>query len=286
MNNLNIYKNWGKGFVEEVMNGASYEPSGVCPHQCWSETMVLQPAIEGMLGLIVNDGEKKVVISPHFPAGWDSVSVKNIRSGNCTFDLCMKRTDKSYYYTFTPHGNEKVNLEFSPTFPSGTKFSKITKDENDIPFTSFNDQKNVSLLIDFNLTETNLLQFNYDDGIEVLPALTDPLPGSGPEGLRILSDRLFGYKYYIGVEGKRKTLGQIDVYIHNQEIEKIENGTLTGSDGEICHIAVPFDPGQSKYQNKTVIIYLRQEPATGKIVPYHKKGNKEKKENSPKCPRW
>jgi hypothetical protein len=198
----------------------------------------------------------------------------------------MKRSDKSYYYTFTPHGNDRINLEFSPTFPSGTKFSKITKDGNDIPFTSFNDQKNVSLLIDFKLTETTLLQFNYDDGIEVLPALTDPVPGSGPEGLRILSERLFGYKYYIGVEGERKTLGNIDVYIHNQEIEKNENGTLTGSDGEICHIAVPFDPGQSKYQNKTVIIYLRQEPATGKIVPEHKKGNKEKKENSPKCPRW
>jgi glycogen debranching enzyme len=69
MNNLNIYKNWGKGFVEEVMNGATYEPSGVCPHQCWSETMVLQPAIEGMLGLIVNDGEKKIVLSPAFPGG-------------------------------------------------------------------------------------------------------------------------------------------------------------------------------------------------------------------------
>jgi hypothetical protein len=286
MNNLNIYKNWGKGFVEEVMNGATYEPSGVCPHQCWSETMVLQPAIEGMLGLVINDGEKKVVLSPHFPAGWDSASVKNIRAGNCTFDLCMKRTDKSYYYTFTPHDNQPVNIEFSPTLPSGTKFNRILKDGNETPFTTFNDQKNVSLLINFKLTETSILQIDYDNGIEVLPALTDPSPGSRPEGLRILSERLFGYKYYIGVEGERKTLGNIDVYIHNQEIEKIDNGTLTGSDGEIFHIAVPFDPGQSKYQNKTVIIYLRQEPATGKIVPDQKKGNKEKKENSPKCPRW
>jgi glycogen debranching enzyme len=267
MNNLNIYKNWGKGFVEEVMNGSTYEPSGVCPHQCWSETMVLQPAIEGMLGLIVNDGEKKIVLSPHFPAGWDSVSVRNIRAGNSTFDLCMKRTDKSYYYTFTPHGNQQLNIEFSPTLPSGTRFNRITKDGNETPFTTFNDQKNVSLLINLKLTETSLLQFDYGDGIEVLPALTDPSPGSRPEGLRIISDRLFGYKYYIGVEGERKTSGKIDVYIHNQEIEKIENGTLTGSDGEIYHIAVTFDPGSSKYQNKTVIIYLSQEPARGKIVP-------------------
>jgi len=94
------------------MNGSTYEPSGVCPHQCWSETMVLQPAIEGMLGLIVNDGEKKIVLSPHFPAGWDSVSVRNIRAGNSTFDLCMKRTDK-VITTHYPAWNQQLNIEFS-----------------------------------------------------------------------------------------------------------------------------------------------------------------------------
>jgi glycogen debranching enzyme len=286
MNNLNIYKNWGKGFVEEVMNGATYEPSGVCPHQCWSETMVLQPAIEGMLGIKVDAQENKIVLSPHFPAGWDSASVKNIRIGNAIFDLCMKRTEESYFYTFTPHGYQSVNVEFSPTFPAGTQFTRILKDGNETPFASFNDQKTVSLLTNLKLTETCLLQMDYDNGIEVLPALTDPGPGSKPEGIRIISYRLSGTKYFIGVEGERKTSGNIDVYIHNQEIEKIENGTMKGSDGKIFHIAVDFDPGSSKYQNKMVILYFKQESATGKIIPVQKKEKKEKKENSPKCPRW
>jgi glycogen debranching enzyme len=286
MNNLNIYKNWGKGFVEEVMNGAGYAPSGVCPHQCWSETMVLQPTIEGMLGIKVNALENKIVLSPHFPAGWNSATVENIRVGNATFDLCMKRTGESYYYTFTPHGNQPVNVEFSPTFPSGTKFTRILKDENETSFTSFNDQKSVTLLTNLKLTETCLLQMDYDKGIEVLPAITDPSPDSKPEGLRIISYRLSETKYFISVEGERKTSGNIDVYIHNQDIEKIENGILKEWDGEIYHIDVDFDPGTSKYQNKTVIIYLNQEPATGKIIPGQKKESKEKKEKSPKCPRW
>jgi glycogen debranching enzyme len=296
MNNLDIYKYWGKGFIEEVMNGASFEPSGVCPHQCWSETMVLQPAIEGMLGLVVNDGENKVVLSPHFPAGWDSASVRNIRSGNSTFDLSMKRTDKSYYYTFTPHGNQPVIVEFSPTYPSGTIFNQITRDGNETQFTSFNNQKSTSLLVDLKLTGNTVLQVEYNAGIEVLPAVTDPSPGSQPEGLRILGSRLSGYKYYIRVENERKTLSTIDVYVHNQEIEKIENGTLMGSNGDIFHINVAFDPGPSKYQVKTVIIYLKQGSATGRIISIPEKENKEyrekkkeykeKKANSPKCPRW
>jgi len=268
------------------MNGSTYEPSGVCPHQCWSETMVLQPAIEGMLGIKVIPQENKIVLSPHFPAGWYSAIIENIRVGNSTFDLCMKRAEESNFFTFTPHGNQPVNIEFSPTFPAGTKFTRILKDGNETPFASFNDQKSVSLLTNIKLTETCLLQMDYDKGIEVLPALTDPGPGSKPEGIRIISYRLSGYKYFVGVEGERKTSGNIDVYIHNQDIEKIENGILKGSDGEIYHIAVDFDSGVSKYQNKIVIIYLNQEPASGKIIPGQKKEIKEKKENSPKCPRW
>ena len=283
MNNLDIYKNWGKGFVEEVMNGATCEPSGVCPHQCWSETMVLQPAIEGMLGIKVDAQENKIVMSPHFPAGWDSASVKNIRIGNAIFDLCMKRTEESYFYTFTLHGSPAVNLEFSPTFPAGTQFTRILKDGNETPFASFNDQKSVTLLTNLKLAETCLLQMDYNNGIEVLPALNDPCPGSKPEGFRIISYRLSGTKYFVGVEGESKTLGNINFYIHNQEIEKIENGILQGSDGNIFHIATAFDPGGSKYLDKTIIIYLKKEPATSKIVPDLKK---EKKENSSKCPRW
>jgi hypothetical protein len=127
---------------------------------------------------------------------------------------------------------------------------------------------------------------DYNNGIEVLPALTYPRPGSNPEGIRIISYRLSGTKYFIGIEGERKTSGNIDVYIHNQEVEKVENGILKGSDVKIFHITVDFDSGFSKYQNKTVILYFKQEPATGKIIPDQKKQKKEKKENSPKCPRW
>ena len=105
MGNLGIYKHWGLGFVEEVMNGSVYEPSGVCAHQCWSETMVLEPAIEGMLGLKVNMQENKISLDPHFPANWDSATIRNIRMGEAFFDFHMQKGKESYIYTFVPHGS-------------------------------------------------------------------------------------------------------------------------------------------------------------------------------------
>ncbi len=78
MNNLQVYKHWGLGYVEEVLHGLEYKPSGVCHHQCWSETMVLQPIVEGMLGLEPNAVEHEISLSPRFPPQWDDVSVNHI----------------------------------------------------------------------------------------------------------------------------------------------------------------------------------------------------------------
>ncbi|MCX6249086.1 MAG: GH116 family glycosyl hydrolase [Bacteroidetes bacterium] len=258
MNNLNIYKNWGKGFVEEVMNGASYQPSGVCPHQCWSETMVLQPAIEGLLGFKIDGSENKVILTPHFPASWDSVNVRNLRIGNSVFDFCMKRMKGSCFFTFTPQGTLPIKVEFTPAFPAGTRFIHVLKDGKETPFATFNDQKNTYVLTTLILSESSSLRMEYDKGIEVLPAVADPHPGSRPEGLRIISTQYSGYTYYIGVEGESNTSGNVDLYIHNQNIEKIENGTIQGWDGEICHLVVDFGSSLAKYQNKTIIIHLRQ----------------------------
>ncbi|MCX6244062.1 MAG: GH116 family glycosyl hydrolase [Bacteroidetes bacterium] len=266
MNNLNLYKNWGQGFVEEVMNGATYEPSGVCPHQCWSETMVLQPAIEGMLGLKVKAQENKIEFAPHFPADWDSARVINIRMGNASFDFEMKRTSGHYYYTFTPHGNLPVTLEFMPSFPAGTKLNGVLKDGNETQFTSFNDPGTVSLYTILKLTGKCSLDIEFDKGIDVLPAVTDPKPGSGPAGLRIISRRLIGDKYFITVEGERKTSDDITVYIHNQDIEKIENGVLKTLKGDLAVMSVDFEPGGSRYLTKLVIIWLKQGPASGMLI--------------------
>jgi glycogen debranching enzyme len=259
MNNLNLYKNYGQGFAEEVMNGATYKPSGVCAHQCWSETMILQPAIEGILGLKINAQENKIEFAPHFPAVWDSVKVVNIRMGDFSFDFTMKRTPGHYFYIFTPHGSSPAMVEFLPTFPAGTTFTRIVKDGNETRFASFNDPMTVSLLINLKLTEPCSLEVEFDKGIDVIPAVTDPKPGSEPAGLRILSRRLMGDKYYIVVEGERKTSGDLNVYIHNQEIDTIENGTLKSRNRDLASISVDFEPGTSRYLAKTIIISLKRE---------------------------
>jgi len=91
---MNIFDDWGLGYTEEVLHGEIYQPSGVCSHQCWSETNVIHPLITGMLGFEPDALQKTVTLFPQFPAEWPTFRVTNLRVGNSVFNLEMTKSDR------------------------------------------------------------------------------------------------------------------------------------------------------------------------------------------------
>jgi len=256
-NNLNVYKNWGLGFVEEVLNGAEYLPSGVCPHQCWSETMVLQPAIEGLLGLDIRAQENKIVLSPRLPADWNSLNVRNIRIGSRFVDYTFYRNDIGYFYEFQTSSDKPIHIDFMPVLPAGTKILKLYLNGQEIPFSSFKADQNITLFVPVDLKEKSKLELLVEKGIAVLPVIQDPKPGDDATGLRIITAKLKGNEYAIDVEGGGGTNGIVDVYINGQGIERIENGTLIEKKGKIYRVGMTFD-SLSKYSTKKIKIFTKE----------------------------
>jgi hypothetical protein len=257
MNNLNIYKNWGLGFVEEVLNGEEYLQSGVCPHQCWSETMVLQPAIEGMLGLDVRAQENKVILAPHLPADWDSMTVTNIKIGGQSFDFTYRRTGNTYTYRFSPKQVFNLDIEFLPTFPAGTLFTKVSLNGQAAQIASLITSQYTTLISKFNFKSPIIFEIEFDKGISVLPVIAETRPGGPASGLRLISSGLAVNQYIVELEGKSGSTENIKVYINDQEIEKIENARITGKKDNVIVLEVYFDTVTSPYCNKSVIIYLK-----------------------------
>ena len=258
MNNLNVFKNWGLGFVEEVLNGSEYQPSGVCPHQCWSETMVLQPAIEGMLGLVVKAQENKIILSPHLPADWDSLKVDNIRVGNQSFDFKYNRQGPNYTFQFLPKGNVKIKLEFLPSFPAGTLFKKVLQNGQEASVAIFKTTQYNSLLVSSEITTPLTINTEVDKGISVLPVIQNPKPGDHAAGLRIISTNLTGNQFSVIVEGATGSSEILNLYLNGQEIDKVENGTLISRNENILKVNVKFEPSIHKYQTKTLIITIKK----------------------------
>jgi len=257
MNNLNGYKSWGLGFVEEVLNGAEYRPSGVCPHQCWSETMVLEPAIEGMLGMNLNLPDNRLELAPRLPANWDSLSIHAIHAGPCTLDLHMERTPEKYSYHFHVSGTGHPDLDFLPSFPCGTMFTQVMLDREPLAFATVIGKQSSSLIVKFPLDKDHVLEVSYVRGIHALPLVTDPKPGDSAAGMRILSTNFTMNTYEIELENQPGTKGELTVYLHGHPPISIENADLIKQDGDYLHLSVTFGPSQDKYTTKTIKITLQ-----------------------------
>ena len=257
MNNLLIYQHWAKGFVEEVLNGEDFQPSGVCPHQCWSETMVLQPTLEGMLGLYPDATRDYLKISPKLPADWDSLNVENIRIGKSIISLGMKRESGKTIYTLSQKGENKIQIEFGPAFAPGTKFSKAIINGKEVPFTSYSTNESESLGLKFELSGKAEIQIYHSGGISVLPLINHPIPTYKSEGFRILSSNLDDKIYSMNVEGKSKKSETLKVYAPDEKITNVEGGEITGKDSGIYSIKVIFPESAEKYLRKTIKISLK-----------------------------
>ena len=256
MNNLNVYRNWGLGFVEEVLNGAEYAPSGVCPHQCWSETMVLQPAIEGLLGLEIMAQENRIILSPNIPANWDSLTVEHIRISEQTVDFRYSRVDHQYQYQFELNQGKPVRIDFMPYFPAGTSFLKVTINGKEIPMTTFKTIQSMCLIISFELASSATLLVETEGGISALPIVANPKPGDPAEGMRILSTRWIGEKYLVEVEGLNGSSGELEVWSANESPTNAEGAIWLNRNGHISRFRVDFKSPGSKYQVQTISLPL------------------------------
>jgi glycogen debranching enzyme len=260
MGNLKDYKYGAKGYVEEVLNGIIYQPTGVCAHQCWSETMVLQPSLEGMLGLKPDALNNSLSLSLHFPADWDSVEVKHIRTGGHTVDFKILRKNSETKYLFNHNGSAPLKLSFNPAFPLGTDFESVKLNNAEIPVSRLRPaEDSQSLQFNFELAagKNTELIINHSKGIAVLPVVNDPEPGDSSKGFRIISSGLTGNQYQVEVEGRSGTEDILKIYAPAQELTGIENGSLEDSKGDIKKIRVLFEPSQVKYQKKIIKISFK-----------------------------
>lgn len=256
MNNLLIYKNWARGFIEEVLNGNVYKPSGVCPHQCWSETMVIQPVIEGMLGLEPSAPDNCLSLAPCFPVSWDSVEIDNICIGNQKITMKMKRLDNRYTYTLIKSGSDELRINFSPALPSGWALSGVAVNNVQTEAVVTHNNQVEIINLQFLLKDTCQVIIHGSGGVGVIPIILRPVPGDSSRGLRIINTRLMENTFIITIEGKSGTNGEFQIYLPDCKIQNIVNGRPLEKSGSLQTIGIDFEDTGDKYMTKEVVIGL------------------------------
>lgn len=237
MNNLLVYKNWQLGFIEEVLNGAEYKPSGVCSHQCWSQTMVLQPAIEGMLGLKIDELNKQIILSPRFPANWNFAKVERIKIGDAFVNFEMKKENNKTMFSFYNNSSNSIKINFYPEFPFGSKISSMFINNQPVQFKKSNER---IISLEFLLNDKIIVEINNSDGIAALPHVVLPKPNYQSEGFRILNEKMDENRFIVEVQGLNGSEEELKVW----------------NCGKIEIIKIEFTGDDKKYVNKKINISL------------------------------
>jgi hypothetical protein len=254
MQNMNNYRQWALGCMPETLNGQTFAPAGVCPLQCWSETMILQSAIEGLLGLNSNALNNELTLSPRFPWDWNSAFVSNIRLNNTRISLKMEKGTSETTFIFTRNGNS-VKLDFSPSFPLFTEIKSVTINGRSVPFKILEQPESIRLLLDtINFTDEKMTLFvSHEGGRAILSPTIYPVPGKETSGIKVLSQKRIGSNLLVIVEGKPGTTYQLKLFSHDK-IEEVAGGNISSGQGELKNIETKLPESSEKYIQKELII--------------------------------
>lgn len=234
--NLLNYQYWGKGYVEEVLHGRQFKPFGVCPHQCWSETMVLMPMIEGMLGLKVNAPDNSIALAPAFPADWEKVEVRNIKVGEHTLNFVYENTGGKINYHFTHTGNKplEVNLLCAPYY-----LSRMPVEEKLI------------------IRENFEYEFSYEEGIYLLPYIAPLNAGQENHGFRLISQELTDHQFKVVLEGRANSTEKFRIWAPGYLDISPKNAHVIDHQGDIYTLETTFRDTDSEFNEQEVRIYAK-----------------------------
>ncbi len=257
IDNLLIKNHWALGFVEEVMNGAKYEPSGVCPHQCWSETNILHPGIHGMVGWQPNAPEKEATLAPRLPIHWDSAVVENLKVGESIINLHKIQGENETIYTLRLTQGGPISLNFQPEIPEGMEIKslQINGQEIDGPW----DIKRglLQIPVPIQITGEHQIQIAHVKGVGMVPKISRPGVGEDSKGFRIIHSRLTRELYEVVLEGKSGSTRDFEVRIFEQKIEQITGGKIIEEfPGRIVKFQVDFPRSKEPFIRKKITLKL------------------------------
>lgn len=241
MRNLRNYRDWGIGSIEEVMDGDTYAPKGVCHHQGWSETMVLLPAIEGMLGLQPDAPNKTLNMTLRIPWNWNTVKLHNIRMGDAVFTINIDRIETKTFYTFIAQGNPQLILNLRLQFAPGSVADEI--ESHFQPRDLIESNQGVSMLLpNIPLKSGETIAVDCHGGIGIIPTYEGSIPGASGDGLRFVDQAVSiddGW-YTASFEGSPGKTYRTRIFIQSG-YKNIENATVKKQEGNVYELEVTMD---------------------------------------------
>jgi glycogen debranching enzyme len=253
--NVGLFRPFAAGYTQEVLNGECLQQAGVCPHQAWSETMVLQPMLEGMLGLKIDSLKRRLILRPYFPPQWRTAEIRHIPVAGELLELRMERTKGQTLFRFRSSGPHPILVQLQPYLPLAStvcevsvrsgrarKQKRFIRAYSDIP------------TVQFRHTGLTEVSFVHSGGIAVLPPTPILKSGQGSSGLRIVQESWDDGSYVLQVEGKAGGQYSLTLWDPDRVIHSAQGADIVRRSGEMLEVAllIDRDEGTGAYGRREV----------------------------------
>ncbi len=261
MQNVYLFNITALGFLNEVYHGERFQPLGVCFHQAWSESAVLIPIYNGLLGIVPAALGDTLYLTPRIPGHWKQVNIRNIRIGKSRFDLKIKQMEKRFEYQFTHVEGSPITIMLTVRKPLGSKLKKVDGVPKEIIFQeSFNGYLRPQIPIHLEPGESRKVKVHFRGGIDFFPSVTPPVSGAESQDLRILSIQRQRNRFMVTVEAKGGHDQYLGIRTFRQEIRPIKGAFLEpGLHLNEYWLRILSPKFTDQYIQKTVILELVNE---------------------------
>jgi len=255
MANLMDYASDTHGRIPEVLRGGNYASGGITRHQCWSETMAIHPAIEGLIGFVPDALNNNVSISPRLPYDWDTLSAKNLHCGETKLCLTMKKTKGVVRYVFD--ADKAINISFNPTFPLESKICSMKVNGKDVKFQVVNEEEYTDVECQIAVTNKTTVEIELEETPAPLPTYFLPERNAVSTGVSILEQSRQYNNTVVKVQGQQGTEGIVKLYVPNGlvAVDGAKSVKQTGSN--VFEACLEFEKSNGPFVTTSIVIHSK-----------------------------
>lgn len=244
------------GWHTEFLSGEYYCPvAASVPHQLFSATGIILPLMKGLLGLEAHAHERIVSFSPHVPADWDQVAIRNYSCCENHFDFIYQLDAERVKLKVDQRGRDAFHLKFSPAFGPETEVENVIVNGKSHPFDIEKNRYDVHCKIECQLKGETGIEIFVRPGIDFRLPCFEPELGESSKGIRLVDYHFSDPVFELIVEGKSSETYVIPFRI-GRKLKKVEGAEIFGNENGWLQLKTDFSSPEKNYSEKIIRLIL------------------------------
>jgi glycogen debranching enzyme len=230
---------WGTldsmGHIHELLAGDFYHQQlESVPEQTWSSAALLSSAVQGLLGMERDAQADRLKFSPHLPANWDRISVRNFGSLGMTLTRVRNGLQLE-----TENSGPPVDLLWAPEIPLGAHLNGAEMDGKSVHVRLEEHAQDTHAAVDVTVPhgKSDCL-IRYEGGVLLSVGRPAPLVGEPSKQIKITSVTYKPASLVVEVDVSREAPHSTIALRTDEKVLRVRGATLTPVSEGVYDLAV------------------------------------------------